>query len=293
MSEEQQKQARTGMLERSMLILRAFRPNDVAVSPTTLARRAGLPKATGHRIIAEMLDLGVLERTAGGVRLGMMLFEIGQLVPRQRVMRRIALPIMANLRESTKLSVHLAVLDQGDALYIEILSYRQDLPSRVGGRMPAYATAVGKAMLAFSGEEELEAVRGRRFRRFGPNTLPSMAALERELLTVREEGVAFEREESGPGVACAGAPIRGSSGEIRGGLSLTGRAEDFDPRRVGAAVRTAALTLGQLIERGMDAQAASFATIMQQNPLHSEASGAPPASVSGIRRTPPERTPEP
>ena len=83
------------MLQRSFDILAAFRPNDVAVPPAQLARRAGLSKATGHRIIQEMLSLGILEKTDAGVRLGLRMFEIGQLVPLQRNLRRAALPFMS------------------------------------------------------------------------------------------------------------------------------------------------------------------------------------------------------
>lgn len=253
---------RTGMLERVTGVLLAFHQTDVTVAPTELAARAKLPKATGHRIITEMVRLGLLERTVGGVRLGTMMFEIGQLVPRQRILRRIAVPAMAELRELTKETVHLAVLDHGDVLYVDIVSSRQNLASRVGGRMPSYATAVGKAMLAFATEDVLQSVLSARFRRLGPNTILDKGALQEQLRIIRMLGIATENEESGRDTACVGAPIRTSDGVLQGGLSVTGNPKSFNFERVKPQVRDAAIYLGQRIDRSLRSQgsAAAFAT---------------------------------
>ncbi|KAB1644228.1 IclR family transcriptional regulator [Gulosibacter chungangensis] len=253
-TERESTSARTGMLERAMTLLSAFRPNEVTVSPTTLAKRAGLSKATGHRIVAEMVNLGMLERTVGGVRIGLRMFEIGQLVPRQRSLRRCAMPVMQELRDNTKLSVHLAVLDHGDTLYVDIVSKRQDLPSAVGGRIPAYATGVGKAMLAFSPSDVVSEVMSKRLKRYGPNTITDTEALRAELAEIRAEGVSYDREESSRGVACVAAPIRGGDGMLHGGISLTGHVAEIDYRRLTPIVQTAARIVGRRIEQDVVAQ---------------------------------------
>lgn len=258
--------ARSGMLERSMLLLNSFGPNEVTVSPTALAKRAGLSKATGHRIVAEMVKLGMLERTVGGVRIGLRMFEIGQLVPRQRSLRRCAISVMQELRDTTKLSVHLAVLDQGDTLYIDIVSKRQDLPSAVGGRIPAYATGVGKAMLAFSPKATVDEVASKRFRRYGPNTLPDGAALRHELERIRAHGVAYDREESTRGVACVAAPIRSADGALQGAISLTGHVSEIDARRLTPIVQTAARIVGRKIDQDVITQRQSAEAMMSMNP---------------------------
>lgn len=67
------------MLEHARMVLSAFRPTDFAVSPTDLAKRAGLSKATGHRNVRDMLEIGYLERAEGGVRLGLRMFELEQM----------------------------------------------------------------------------------------------------------------------------------------------------------------------------------------------------------------------
>ncbi len=245
--------SRTGMLERSFAILGAFRPTDRAVPPAQLARRAGLSKATGYRIIQEMISLGVLEKAEDGVRLGLRMFELGQLVPLQRNLRRAALPFMSDLREATKATVHLAILDGTDALYVEIMQRADNLPSRVGGRIPAYATGVGKAMLAFSPSYVVDRVIDEGpLRKLGPNTITDPQELRRELATIRRNGVAYDREESTPGVVCAAAPILSLDGAVVGGISVTAPTGTISPQRVAPAVHIAALGLGRTLQRNME-----------------------------------------
>lgn len=247
-------QSRRGMLQRAMVILSSFRPTDTSVSPTELAKRAGLSKATGHRIVKEMLELGFLERSSGGVRLGLRMFEIGQLVPRQRNLRRAALPLMHDLREATRATVHLAVLDGTDVLYIDILGQSDELPSRIGGRLPSYATGVGKAMLAFAPLFIQEQVLEGEFLAYAPGTIRNRAELESELEFARRWGVAYDREESSAGVVCAAAPILSLDGALLGGLSVSSRVGQMNLQQVAAAVHTAALTLGRMLEQEMTPQ---------------------------------------
>jgi DNA-binding IclR family transcriptional regulator len=74
-----------------------------------LAERTGLPKPTAHRLLAELVAWGGLERTGRGYRLGMSLFVLGQRVPRHRELREAALPYLEDLYETTHENVHLAV----------------------------------------------------------------------------------------------------------------------------------------------------------------------------------------
>lgn len=243
------RESRPGMLHRALDVLSAFRPNDLSLSPAELAKRASLSKATGHRIIRDMVDLGFLERTDGGVRLGLRMFEIGQLVPRQRDLRSAALPYMHDLREATRATVHLAVLDGTDVLYLDILGQDDDLPSRIGGRLPAYATGVGKAMLAFAPPYILEAVFEGPLERFSPGTITDRAELEKELEQARSWGVAYDREESTVGIVCAAAPLLSKDRALLGGLSVTSRVGGMNLQQVGPAVHTAALALGRALDQ--------------------------------------------
>ncbi|MEU5099364.1 IclR family transcriptional regulator [Streptomyces sp. NPDC020996] len=235
------------VLARAVSVLDAFSPDDAAVTVSELGRRTGLAKSTVHRLAVELCRLGLLEQTPRGLRLGLHLFELGQLVPRRRDLREAALPLMEDLREVTRARVHLAVRDGVEVFYIEILGSKAypGLPSRVGGRMPAHATGVGKAILAFSPPE----VPAERIRAgltpCSPFTVVTPGALLRELENIRRTGIAYDREESGVGTVCVAAPVLDADGRAIAALSATGRSTQLDIERMGPAVRTAALALGR------------------------------------------------
>ena len=185
-------------------ILSAFEPDDVSISLAYLARRTGIAKSTLHRPVGSLVDAGILEREDGQLELGLRLFELGQLVPRQRTLRDAALPFMEDLFEATHETVHLAVLDGIEILYVEkIMGHRRvRSPSRVAGRMPLYSTAVGKAILASSPPELLDRVIEAGLRPRTPYTIVA-AKLLRENVAEVQPPVAFDREESLLGLRCA------------------------------------------------------------------------------------------
>ena len=247
------------MLGRAFVLLTAFRPGDAELSLAELCRRTGLAKGTAHRLLAELAGWDVVERTPTGLRLGMRLFELGQLAPRQRGLREAAAPFLADLFEATHETVHLAVLDTGsgggsvpEVVYLHKLDATSGpkIPSRIGGRMPAHCTGVGKAMLAFSPRPVLEHVLAAGLVRRTPRTVIAPGLLDRELAAVRERGVAEEHEESTVGIACVAAPVLDADGRALAAISITGWANRLDTARVASAVRTAALGLSRTLRAG-------------------------------------------
>lgn len=238
-------------LHRVVRVLSAFRPEDDVLGPSELARRTGLPKSTVHRIMHALADEGLLERSGQEARLGLRLFEIGQRVPRRRVLRDAALPYMADLWEATRQTIHLAVLEDTEVVDVEILHAPggPDVPSRVGGRLPAHATGAGKAILAFSPPEVVQRVLENGLPRVSGRAVAAPATLLRELARIRREGVACDREESAPGIVCAAAPVLGRDGEVLGALSASGRSTRTRVERIAPAVHTAALALSRALGR--------------------------------------------
>ncbi|MBW8487476.1 IclR family transcriptional regulator [Actinomadura parmotrematis] len=238
-------------LHRVVAVLGAFRGEEDAVGAAELARRTGLPKSTVHRIVLALVEEGLLERHAAHVRLGMRLFEIGQRVPRQRVLRDAARPYMQDLRAATGQTVHLAILDGAEVVYVDILAAPggPPLPSRVGGRLPAHATGVGKAMLAFCPPETVRAVLDGGLPRLSERSTVAPGLLLRTLAAVRRAGVAYDQEESGLGIVCAASPVLGAGGEVLGALSVSGRSGRMRLDQVSPAVHTAALALSRTLGR--------------------------------------------
>lgn len=241
--------AEDSYLHRVVTVLRAFQAEDGVLGAAELARRTGIPKSTVHRITVALTDEGLLERQGSGVRLGLRLFEIGQQVSHQRVLREAALPFMTDLHEATRQTIHLAVLEGAEVVYVEILPGQGGpaLPSRVGGRLPAHATGVGKAILAFSPHEVVQAVLAGQLTRVSARSIMAPGLLARELARIHQDGVAFDHEESGPGIACAASPVLGVDGYARGALSISGWSNRIRLDRVAPAVHTAALSLSRAL----------------------------------------------
>lgn len=211
------------VLGKTDMILDAFTIDDNSLSLAELVRRTGLPKTTVHRICQVSTTWGVLERDADGYRLGLRLFELGQRVPRQRIVRDAAHPYLHDLLFETKAVVHLAVLDGPEAMVIERLSpYRaQTRLTQVAGRMPLHCTALGKALLAFSHPSTVTEVMRKGLRRRTPYTITSALLFTQALERARSTGVTTEDEEMHVGYLGVGAPIFGFDKTLIAAISAT------------------------------------------------------------------------
>jgi IclR family acetate operon transcriptional repressor len=228
-------------------VLAAFNAHHAKLRVLEISRRAGLPKATTSRLVKELVDHGFLEREGNTVHIGTRLFELGELASRHRNLRAVALPYMADLREATRQTIHLAVLDGQEVVYVEILRSRDAprMPSEVGGRLLAHASGVGKALLAFSGPEAVETVCAQTLRRLGPRTITAPGILRRELTRIQGAGLAYDNEESGRGVGCVASPVHGIDAGPVAAISVSGWCGRVNLRRMGPAVRTAALAMSR------------------------------------------------
>lgn len=249
-----ERKAPPSVLARAVSLLDAFDPTEPILTLAALSRSSGLPRSTAHRMCGELVELGLLEHVEGGYRLGMRLFELGAAVPRGLDLREAARPHMEDLRlASGGRSVHLAVLEGTEVVYIEILRavHGPRLPSRVGGRLPAHATGVGKAILAFSPPEVVAARVEAGLTRLTPRTICQPGTLARELAGIRSTGIALDREESTMGLLCAAAPVFGVGERVVAALSLSGLSAR-NMSSMAPAVRTAATSLSRALGAFLD-----------------------------------------
>ncbi len=231
-------------------VLDAFlRGGAETLSLSELARRTALPKSTAHRLTHQLLEYGLLERDGMRLRLGLKLFELGALAPQQRALRDAARPTMTDLREATRHTVNLAILDGNEVVYLEILHGPDApvVPTRVGGRWPVHATGVGKAILAFSPASVVDEVLAAPLIRVSERTVTGTGLLRQELHRIREVGVARDNEESRPGLVCAASPVLWPDGSVAGALSVSGWSNRMNVDRAAPAVRTAALTVSRAL----------------------------------------------
>lgn len=240
-------QERSSMLEKAALVLRAF-SGDGPMSLSDLGQRTGLTRSTVHRLVTDLMALGWVERRGTRYQLGMTLFELGELVPAKHRLRAVGLPYMQDLFAATGETVHLAVREGADAVYVEKLHGHRalPLPSRTGGRAPLTCTAVGKALLAHESMGVLDL--GRPLRRWTSRSIAEADVLLKQLEDVRRTGLAWEREEAALGGACLAAPIL-VAGRVVAALSVSMPVDRFRPEQLGPAVITASLALARTLGR--------------------------------------------
>lgn len=240
------------VLGKIMLILHAFEVDDHDLSLAELVRRTGLHKATAHRLAGDLTQVRLLDRTAGGYRLSGGLFELGLRASVERGLLELAMPFLQDLYERTHETVHLGVLDGHEVMYVAKLGgHRQaSAPSRTGGRMPLHCTAIGKALLAHSEAQTRADVLAGPLPRRTPKTIVAPGVLARALDTVREKGMAFEFEESTPGIVCVAAPVLDvDTNALIAAISVTGPATRFRPQQHADAVRAAAVGIAATLNR--------------------------------------------
>lgn len=232
---------------RALALLGAFDEKHRRLSLTELATRAGLPLPTAHRLVAELVDWGALARTADGrYVVGRRLWDLGLLAPVQTGLRQLASPYLHDLYGATLATVHLAVRDDLEVLYVDRLAGHASVPvvSQVGSRLPIHATGVGKVLLAHAPPEVQARVLGARLARLTPYTITQPGALRRQLARVVRDDYATTVEEMSLGACSVAVPIRRDESVVASlGIVLPRLGKDR-PRLV-AALQVAARGIGR------------------------------------------------
>lgn len=219
------------VLERTLwaLDLLADAPDGLSVSE--LGRRLGIDKSSAHRMLATLEAHNVVRIDAPSRRyaLGMHLVGLGAAALRGAELTAVSRPVLQALAAETGEAVHLAVLSQGEVLFVG----KADAPTGaltvntgIGGRAPAHCTALGKTLLAWLDDpQSLEDILTRReLKRYTARTIVDAGDLQRHLEHVRLRGYAVDDEERDIGLRCIAAPVRDASGRAVAALGVSGPA---------------------------------------------------------------------
>jgi len=212
-------------VQRCLRLLSLFSEAPAGLSATEVTKLSGLPVSTVHRFLVNLQDAGFLDWSAKGkYHLGIACFSIGHAALGQLDIRRLSLPYLQALNQHTRETIHLTVRQGQTAVYVEKLDSPEHLRifSRIGALVPLYCTAVGKVLLAYMPQAELETTLSQiEPRRLTANTIASRQELEQHLHRVRKAGHAFDLEEHEPHIRCIAAPIWDHTGAVNASLSLT------------------------------------------------------------------------
>jgi DNA-binding IclR family transcriptional regulator len=210
------------MVERMTLIMDSFGDAQTRLTLEQVTSHTNLPRSTVHRILEQLVRLRWLDHYGRDYALGPRALGFAGKEVRHERLRAAAFPMLHALAERTQLVVHLAVLDRADVYYLDKFggTAAGDVPSHVGGRAPAHCTAVGKSMLAWLLPERVDELCPNVIKRTARG-IGDLGVLHQELSRIRaRNGLAFERGECFPHLACVGAAARGPDGPI-GGISIT------------------------------------------------------------------------
>lgn len=234
---------------RALALVGAFDEEHRRLTLTQLAERAGLPVPTAHRLVAELVDWGALARTGSGdYVVGRRLWDIGLLAPLQAGLVELASPYLHDLYGATRATVHLAVRDGTEVLYLERLRGNASVPvvSTIGSRLPMHATGVGKVLLAHAPGEVQQRVLAD-LPRITAYTVTQPGRLRRQLAQVLRDDHATTTEEMSLGACSVAVPVR-RGGEVVAALGLVVPSLKRDRPRLVAALQVAARGVGRALD---------------------------------------------
>jgi len=223
-------------LDRGLAVVRAFAGTE-PLTPSEAAAATGLTRAAARRFLLTLAELGYVRADARAFRLSPRVLELGRAYLSGLALPEAALPHLRALVADVRESSSLAVLDGDDVVYVAHVPSGRVLSVSVtvGGRDPAAATSLGRALLAARPDEELERLlAGRRLRRFTPRTIVDPARLAAELRRVRRQGYALVDQELEEGLRALAVPVRNRQGSVVAAANLSPHASRWSAEAVRA-----------------------------------------------------------
>lgn len=211
-------------LARGLSVIRAFDGDHAEMTLSDLARRTGLTRATSRRFLLTLVELGYVKTDGRLFSLTARVLELGFSYLSALSLPEIAQPHLEKLAASIHESTSASVLDGTDIVYVARVPTRRIMSVRIniGTRFPAYATSMGRVLLAGLSAEELDAhLAGIDFEGLTAHTVTSRKALEEELARVREQGWAMVDQELENGLRSIAAPVRHGTGVVLAAINVS------------------------------------------------------------------------
>lgn len=214
-------------VERALSILEVLSDYNDGLGITEIGEGTGLHKSTVHRLLGTLIYKGyvIQDNINNKYKLTMKIFELGNKKIKDADILKASTPYTKELMEKVNEVVHLVIRDGVDIVYIDKVEADNTIrmASTIGRRTPLYCTSVGKSMMAFMEDKEVDNIwNNTSILKLTEKTIIDLNELKKELKKVRELGYAEDDEENEIGVRCVGAPVFNHRGEVEGAISISG-----------------------------------------------------------------------
>jgi IclR family KDG regulon transcriptional repressor len=241
-------------IKKALRVLDAFSTETPELGVTEIGTLLKSHKSSISRILLTLMSEGFVEKNpvTRKYRLGLKLVDLGNRVLGRFDLRDLAGPFMEDLARKTHEIIHLSVLDKDEIVYLDKRGEGQTLTvaTKIGGRNPAHASAMGKVLLSGLPPEELSSVLAiTPLTRFTENTITATPRLLKELKKVKDQGFAVDNEEAFLGIRCVAAPIMDSQRKIIAAISCTVPTQRMTPERMKEMQKYVTDTARQISER--------------------------------------------
>ncbi len=247
------------VLKKAFDILDLFDERGKELTVTEVHESLDMNKASAFRILKNLEDAGYVEREplTHKYYLGSKIYNLGLLAEPHTTIKRITRPFLEELNEECQETVHLAVLHQGEALYLDKIEGKKTIRviSSIGSKLPCHCSGVGKVLLADLSEDEVEKiVREKGLPQFTDKTIKDLDRLKAELAKIRQQGYAIDNEEIERGLKCAAALLTNSEGKGLASISISVPSERFNKESdayISAVRKTAARISRAIHQKGV------------------------------------------
>jgi IclR family transcriptional regulator, pca regulon regulatory protein len=214
-------------LKRGLEVIRTFDADARELTLSDVAHRTGLSRAAARRFLLTLVDLGYVRTDGRLFSLSPRVLELGYAYLSSLTLPEVAEPHLAALVAEVRESSSLSVLDGADIVYVARVpvSRIMAVAINVGTRFPAYATSMGRVLLAGLPDQQLEDyLDGVELERLSPRTVTSVSALRSELRRVRDQGWAIVDQELEEGLRAAAAPVRNRDARAVAAINVSSHA---------------------------------------------------------------------
>jgi DNA-binding IclR family transcriptional regulator len=207
-----------------MEILQLVNANPQGLSLSEICQRLEMPKSSTHELLHAMEQQKFLQIDGKRYKIGIRIFELGQTASRNLDILRAVRPHVKWLSSQSSMTTQFGILEKTEVIYLSKITSHEGIAveSQVGARMPAHATALGKAMLSLLPDEVLETnYESVVFEKFTPSTIASTSELRDRLNEIRDKKFAEDHEEFTKGVFCLSVPVPALREDTIGAISIS------------------------------------------------------------------------